>query len=162
MNSVVKPAKTKPIRLMHTLSCEEKTWAEKRFELDFKIPAWIAERNSLLWHARLVTTWTSNACWLFDPIHGDHTRDRYLRDWETVLKSRDTWLNRDKEPCVSCQIVINELHLHRINVIAEFLEVARETLLVAVVVSEALKRTKDDGPCWNDFQILKAGSFEAA
>ena len=124
--------------------------------LVFDVPAWVEARGYYLWEANSVAEWVRNARWIHDPHHGEFTRERFIRKWERIMEIKEAWMNRDRVPSVRKEFKFRKRIAEEIQVIAEFLDVSQEMLLVGILASEALKRTAEDGPTWTDLQTIEA------
>lgn len=65
------------------------------------------------------------------------------------MESREHWQKRDKEPTVEVSISFRTRESDSLRIVAEFLDVTREVLLVAVLTSAALGQERKRGITWD-------------
>jgi hypothetical protein len=100
LGRVEKPGRTARIRLNHSIDYKPTTVSFPGYSVSLDIPSWAAARALLVQGAVALNVWTSGATYLSDPFLGAVTQQRFLEKWETVLSSKEFWLNRDKGPSI--------------------------------------------------------------
>lgn len=157
-----RPAKTARINLCHTLEEKHVTAEYACTQFSFRVPAWLVPRLDNMHQCLLIRDFVQNAPFLSDPEHGEFTRARFLARYEEIMRHRDLWAHRDKEPTLECKVTLftNATAKH-LSLAAEFLRTSREQLMLAILTHAAMTRNPDTAPVWSDMAHLQACQAES-
>lgn len=97
----------------------------------------------------LVWDWLERGRSLYDPEYDEATQTHFLDAWGEVMESREHWQKRDKEPTVEVSISLKPWEFDSLRIVAGFLDVTREVLLVAVLTSAALGQVRKRSITWD-------------
>ncbi len=141
LNQVARPGKVARIKLVNTIAYALQMRGCVGYDIHFDIPAWVARRGYTMQMDCVVTEWVIGAKLLHDPYAGKITQQTFLEKWETVIQSKDFWLNRDQTAAIKQKMWVPSATFENLTAAAAFLGVAREVVLVGILADKALRLT---------------------